>query len=749
MKIIKYYILILSATYFSLLFTANIYSQEWKPLHKAVLGDDILKIFIVEKDVFLAFKESCEVARSEDGGKTWSTVFSAKMGSYQPNKLLSPFYTRPETGGFIIAADFHNSVLFSKDKGYSFKYLKRESVWDTISYASFSDSSSGIFAISNRSYITHTTNGGKNWSLRTIPDISNSQNIKLIDNRNVLFRTGENRFYKYDFADSILTEMNPPEIEIVDFFFFNDSTGYGVTGNNKLIFTGDGGKEWQEAGLSFEEYNAMYWLNEKTGWIAADKKIFHTTDGGTNWEVLPYPLSFNLCNMDFLDDNYGIICSNIEMAVTNDGGSTWNKIIENNKYYNNNFSDIIFLPTSNNNTESRTGFIVGGEIILKTMDSGNTWKKCFEDSLNNFVAIDFYDEKLGAIGASTGIIPITDDGGVTWNILNKYGDYDFNKINDIGFLDENTLWISVYRRNYSYLIDISEEEDFESIKKVTTLILPETPNHLSFRNDGLGWFIGQRLGAPGGGFWLFITTDYGKSWIHYHFIPTLGSLDRQYGRKLICVGNKIFMIGFLYASFGTVIEPRIYFYVGDQYIKHIHLSEGYGIVEAYEDISFIDENNGWLAGSHIWKTTDGGYNWNKEFSNRYHINSLYMINENLGFAVGNNGAIYKYEVPATRVKNTERKIADDFELYQNYPNPFNGETVISYKLKTHSNVTLTIYNTLGQEIITLVNEDKAPGNYKTAWNGKNKSGIDVTSGIYIYKFNSSGFVKSKKMVLLQ
>ena len=90
-----------------------------------------------------------------------------------------------------------------------------------------------------------------------------------------------------------------------------------------------------------------------------------------------------------------------------------------------------------------------------------------------------------------------------------------------------------------------------------------------------------------------------------------------------------------------------------------------------------------------------------------------------------------------------------FELRQNYPNPFNSETTIWYGITRAGNVTLKIYNTLGEEIRTLVNEYKEIGSYEMTWEGKDKSGIDVVSGVYVYKLVSGNSQTSKTMSLIR
>ncbi|HEX9972105.1 MAG TPA: T9SS type A sorting domain-containing protein [bacterium] len=90
-----------------------------------------------------------------------------------------------------------------------------------------------------------------------------------------------------------------------------------------------------------------------------------------------------------------------------------------------------------------------------------------------------------------------------------------------------------------------------------------------------------------------------------------------------------------------------------------------------------------------------------------------------------------------------------FELFPNFPNPFNPSTTISYSLRQHGSVELKVFNLLGQEIITLVNEKQFPGIHYVVWDGRNKLGQDLSSGIYIYFLKSADYVDHSKMLLIR
>jgi len=91
----------------------------------------------------------------------------------------------------------------------------------------------------------------------------------------------------------------------------------------------------------------------------------------------------------------------------------------------------------------------------------------------------------------------------------------------------------------------------------------------------------------------------------------------------------------------------------------------------------------------------------------------------------------------------------EFNLSQNFPNPFNPVTTISYDIPQATQVKLTIYDILGQEITVLKDNYHAPGRYKAKWDGKNSARIPVVSGIYFYQLKTGQFMEIKKMILVR
>jgi len=103
----------------------------------------------------------------------------------------------------------------------------------------------------------------------------------------------------------------------------------------------------------------------------------------------------------------------------------------------------------------------------------------------------------------------------------------------------------------------------------------------------------------------------------------------------------------------------------------------------------------------------------------------------------------------TAINKNPNPVPSAFSLSQNYPNPFNSTTNLKYSLAKDTEVSLKIYNMLGKEIRTLVNEKQTSGYHAIQWDGTNNFGQKVTSGIYFYTFKADGVTKTKKMIMMK
>jgi glucose/arabinose dehydrogenase len=173
-----------------------------------------------------------------------------------------------------------------------------------------------------------------------------------------------------------------------------------------------------------------------------------------------------------------------------------------------------------------------------------------------------------------------------------------------------------------------------------------------------------------------------------------------------------------------------------------------------------------LNGKYIYGDFVSGNIWSLELTGSNAVNNLLFStnhsistfgidqNDELYFVNYSTGRLYKFRGTTTKVGlNT---IPDSYKLFQNYPNPFNPSTNFSFEIPREGNVSLKIYDTLGTEIATLLNEHKQAGYYNLEFNAFTSSEKSLPSGIYFYSLivnNSSGlkndFVETKKFVLLK
>jgi photosystem II stability/assembly factor-like uncharacterized protein len=171
------------------------------------------------------------------------------------------------------------------------------------------------------------------------------------------------------------------------------------------------------------------------------------------------------------------------------------------------------------------------------------------------------------------------------------------------------------------------------------------------------------------------------------------------------------------------------------------------------DVFSLNANEGWIVGNQglILHTTNGGTTWNVEGNGLTSalLTGVYFNSSTNGYVVGNNKTLLKY----TQLTSVEYEIQKpiEFRLEQNYPNPFNPSTKIKFTIPSvtlsgveGSFVTLKVFDVLGNEIATLVNEEKPAGTYDITWYANN-----LHSGVYLYQLQARDFIQTKKMILLK
>lgn len=173
---------------------------------------------------------------------------------------------------------------------------------------------------------------------------------------------------------------------------------------------------------------------------------------------------------------------------------------------------------------------------------------------------------------------------------------------------------------------------------------------------------------------------------------------------------------------------------------------------SYCNIKFVPGTNicyivlGGSSGSQCFKSTNNGANWTTltmpPSVSITHFDLIKSGNVVTAFAVSNTGIVLKLTENITNIDEYHSEIITEYKLYQNFPNPFNPTTQINYSVYKPGLVTITVYNILGEPILTLVNEYKKQGNYSVMFNSEKFS-----AGIYFYTIRINGFSETKRMII--
>jgi hypothetical protein len=166
--------------------------------------------------------------------------------------------------------------------------------------------------------------------------------------------------------------------------------------------------------------------------------------------------------------------------------------------------------------------------------------------------------------------------------------------------------------------------------------------------------------------------------------------------------------------------------------------------------SMIRNSAGYLyAGTNtggIFCSTDGGENWipiNHNLTD-FCVLSLSVDTDGYLYAGTGSSGVWRSISPTEIEHNVQTGTPKEFMLYQNYPNPFNPTTTITYSIPKPGHVIVKVFNMLGEEIETLIDDNKSPGNYQVSFNGGR-----LSSGIYFYRIQTGIFSKTRPMIFLK
>jgi len=758
---------LLQTLFFFFLVTQICFAQwEWQnPLPQ---GNDLNDVDFIDEFNGIAVGKSGTIIHTTDGGLTWSMEESGTTLPLNGVEFLDINNAWAIGGDYFYPSpsNFEGIILITTNGGQNWiqQYFSTDFMLNGIC---FLDSNNGwvVGGTFDTAVVLHTTDGGINWNMQTCGGISllNAVCFTDINSGTVVGVAG---IFRTTDGGSNWTKQTNEVWELKAVNFIDANNGWAVGG-----FTG----------LPLDETDLH--MNQKSSWWTS---IIHTTDGGTNWTIQLDTLDALLFAVSFLDSSFGfavgqtpapIPCSAIYSGIilrTKDGGTSWTIIdVPINTGWHSGFKDFCF-------TNEGDGVLIGNYgVILKSSNDGEIWDLKLNGTTNDLSGIEFKDANIGFAVGAEGTILRTTDSGTNW--INQPSGTSLH-LNDVCFPDENNGWIVGVNKDWeptdSSIILHTTDGGISWLQQTTfvgTMLLFD----LFFADENNGWAVGAEYSGDGDGV-ILRTTDGGVNWITSIIQPMTGWFHSVYfidsktgwacgshdGLIVKTTNGGISWFNQLYSSY----KGYRYIYFSDENNgwalsgdELIHSTDGgnhwavqipYNSTNSFSSIKFFDSNNGLIISndsydqnSRILKTSNGGATWYSMYVGSHRrLNEFYFENNNLGWIVGDNGTILHTTNGGISFVEEEviEEVPTEFLLSQNYPNPFNPSTKIKYSVLQSSNVIIKVFDILGNEIETLINEEKPIGTYELNWNAAN-----LPSGVYFYQLKAGSFVKTMKMLLLK
>jgi photosystem II stability/assembly factor-like uncharacterized protein len=645
------------------------------------------------------------ILKTTDGGTTWDSQTSGTT-----ERLQSVHFFDEQTG-WVVGA--FGTILKTTDSGSTWTMLTSGTT-QPLQSVYFIDAQNGL-AVGAGSFgrlglILKTTDGGNTWS--PINSGSSNTNISLyalhfadavigwaVGDRGLVLKTTDGGANWTNLTSVTLNHL-------YSVFFLDANTGWVGGRNGTLLKTRDAGTTWTASTTSSgRSINDIYFADSKNGWACqSGGRILKTTDGGNSWTVIRTSTTRAFHAMHFIDASTGWAVGGGAVSQlifkTTDSGNTWVAQLDLNSAQA--LTDVFFA-------NSDTGWAVGiSGTILTTADGGNNWTPQNSGTSDWLESIYFRDVNVGFVTGSSDMFSTT-DGGNTWTPLNLGAGW----IDSITLLDSLNGWaVGAIAGRLSKSIDGGGNI---TISGGTAKTWKTTDGGATWDDEVLPF-----------GVWLLQTffTDRNSGWA----ISTFGSI-LNYTDTLPLPAPPSDLIA------NPVSDSEIMLSWSDNSTNEsgFHLYRSDSVSGAYHLTS--------SPGFDVTHYTDAGLT--KGITYWYRINAYNKVGNSAVSldAFATPGAIVSVE--------NEQPVTGVFALGQNYPNPFNPTTLIQYQLSVVSNVELTIYNQLGQEVRTLVKERQSTGAYQIEWNGQDNMGKPVASGIYLYRLKAGSFIQTRKMLLLQ
>jgi photosystem II stability/assembly factor-like uncharacterized protein len=422
----------------------------------------------------------------------------------------------------------------------------------------------------------------------------------------------------------------------------------------------------------------------------------------------------------------------------------------------NQFDDVIALPGG---VIWLGGFVSGTDedFVMRSTDNGATWTRKSLISFTNSLgyALAARDANIALAATWIGDIYRTTDGGSTWNLVYNYGNGN-GYFDGIKFTGGDSV-MALGDADASGLCVVKSTDAGATWTRFTNLPTAEAnPNLISSSSyhqpmDGMGTYVWMTTYIGSGTApRLLRTTDFGTTWTSAEVLLT-GGLSNAYNIRSINMVNQT--TGWLIPR-QTAAGVRCFVHKttdgGATWSDTILVERGTTVASVKP---MRGTNNllalGWLGNDpKAWWSTDGGGTWPvispTATGDGSDLRNASFVSTQLGYVTGLYKA-YKFTPPgSTGVEPQPGELPQSYTLNQNYPNPFNPSTTIEYSIPTAGSVQLKVYDMIGREVATLVNQEQVAGKYAVMFDART-----LASGVYFYRLVSGSFVSTKSLVLVK
>lgn len=407
----------------------------------------------------------------------------------------------------------------------------------------------------------------------------------------------------------------------------------------------------------------------------------------------------------------------------------------------NRFNDVYFVNPD-------TGWIVNGDgEIYNTTNGGEDWQIQFSNTASHFRSVGFLNSQKGYAGnVGVGEFGTTDstalyktsDGGINWQPVTNFVGTNPTGLCGMFVLNDSVIYSVGRVRGPAFIIKTTDGGDTWYSKNMNSYAAGLIDAY--FFNKDSGYVVGltSSTHSNSSGIILF-TSDAGATWEIKYVTSRQGEWCWKINFPSPQVGyvsiqrNSGSPVNFIKTTDGGVTWFEMEFSSTPYFVQ---------------GIGFANDTLGWIGGNNTlpsYETTDGGETWHAyPIGNR--LNRFRMVNDTIGYAVGS--TVHKYTSHSVTLLNDKEIIPAEFKLDQNYPNPFNPGTKISWQSPVGGHQSIKVYDILGNEVATLVDEYRPAGKYEVEFQSS-VGRTQLTSGIYFYTLQAGEFIQTKKLVLMK